>query len=190
MKDMRKSLLILGAVLFFAVKSVQMGLAQLKPPDVKVGVVNSELLMEGYPEFRKAQEQLEREMLVWQKEREEWVKDMEARQAQIIDKEKQLELGQATFTEKRKKELRTEIDSLKTDLQNRYNRQLNFEQERLARRKAELIGQVIEEVNKVIEEVGKAEGFDVIIDAANGTVVYARDPIDLNDKVLNLLRKK
>lgn len=164
--------------------------AQLKPQPLKVGIVNSEVLMENYPQFRRAQEQLEREMAGWQKEREAWIKDMEGRQAVISEKEKQLEIGQTTFTEKRKKELKNEIDSLKVDLQERYNRQLNFEQERLQKRRAELIGEVLETVNGVIQEVGKDEGYDLIIDAANGTVIYARDPQDLTDKILQRLQKR
>lgn len=183
------SVMLAGGILM-GIGSVREVGAQLKPQPLKVGIVNSEVLMENYPQFRRAQEQLEREMAGWQKEREAWIKDMEGRQAVISEKEKQLEIGQTTFTEKRKKELKNEIDSLKVDLQERYNRQLNFEQERLQKRRAELIGEVLETVNGVIQEVGKDEGYDLIIDAANGTVIYARDPQDLTDKILQRLQKR
>lgn len=183
------SVMLVGGILM-GIGAVEEVGAQLKPQPLKVGIVNSEVLMENYPQFRRAQEQLEREMAGWQKEREAWIKDMEGRQAVISEKEKQLEIGQTTFTEKRKKELKNEIDSLKVDLQERYNRQLNFEQERLQKRRAELIGEVLETVNGVIQEVGKDEGYDLIIDAANGTVIYARDPQDLTDKILQRLQKR
>jgi len=164
--------------------------AQLKPPALKIGIINSELLYEQYPEFKKMEEKLQKEAEGWASERENWAKDMEKQQFIVVEKENQLKAGQTTFTEKKKQQLQTEIDSLKMGLSERYNRQLMFEQERLQRRKSELLGGVLEVVNKAIDEVGEAEDYDFIIDAANGSVIYAKNPEDISDKVLRRLKDK
>lgn len=166
------------------------GLAQLKPQSLKIGVVNSEALYQAYPEFRKIEEKLAKEAEGMQASRQVWISDMEKRQASIVDKENQLKAGANTYAEKRKVQLQTEIDSLKMNLQQRYNDQVTSEQEKLQQRKAELLSGVLESVNKQIDALGEQEGYDFIIDASNGTIVYARNPEDLTDKLLRRLKEK
>ena len=50
--------------------------------------------------------------------------------------------------------------------------------------------QSFEEVNQVIEEIGEESEFQIIIDAANGSIVYAKDPDDLNDQLIRRLQDK
>jgi len=157
---------------------------------MKIGVVNSELIYQAYPEFRKMEERLQREAEGWQAEREGWIAQMRKFEDIITDRENQLKAGANTFSDKKKTELQTQIDSLKLEMQIRYNQQATMEQERYAKRKSELLSGVLETVNKQIEAIGEAEGYDLIIDAANGTVVYARDPDDLTDKLLRKLKEK
>ncbi len=164
--------------------------AQLKPQSLKIGVVNSEALYQAYPEFRKIEEKLAKEAEGMEASRKVWISDMEKRQASIGEKENQLKAGATTFAAARKASLQNEIDSLKMNLQQRYNDQVTAEQEKLQTRKAELLSGVLEAVNKQIDGLGEQEGYDLIIDASNGTVVYARDPEDLTDKLLRRLKEK
>lgn len=180
-------LTVISIAILFAVTSAR---AQFKPPELKIGVVNSEAVYQTYPEFRKIEERLAKEAEGMETARQGWISDMEKRQSSIEDKETQLKSGANTFSDKRKTQLQTEIDSLKMDLQKRYNDQVTSEQEKLQRRKAELLSGVLETVNKQIDTLGEQEGFDLIIDASNGTVVYARDPEDITDKLLRRLKEK
>jgi len=190
----RLARLIIGATLvisFVMLVTAQSSVAQmLKPPSLKIGVVNSELLYQSYPEFRRMESQLQKEAEGWQAEREGWIAQMQKSETVINDKESQLKAGANTFTEKRKAQLQTEIDSLKSSLQERYSQQMAMEQDRFAKRKAELLSGVLETVNQQIEALGAAEGFDFILDSSNGTIVYARDPEDLTDKLLRKLKEK
>jgi outer membrane protein len=183
---MKKTILVVLVAIFGATVVH----AQLLAPQLKIGVVNSEQLYASYPEFKKAEAQLQKETEGWQSDRENWAAQMEKRQAGIADKESQLKAGETTFSEKKKKQLLSDIDSLKADLSQRYNQQMTFEQDRLQKRKAELLGSVLQVVNKAIEAVGEQDGYDFIIDASNGTVVYARNPEDLTDKILRHLKDK
>jgi len=158
--------------------------------EFKIGVVNSELIIQNYPPFRQSEEQLARDIESWQSERASWEADMERLKIDIENSEEQLRTGQNTFSERRKAELQTKIDSLKFDFNQRLNTQFSLEQEKLNQRRAELFAEVFKVVNATIEELGETSGYDFIIDSSNGTVVYARNPDDLNDQLLQLLEDK
>ncbi len=158
--------------------------------ELKIGVVASELIVQSYPRFQQAEKQLAQEVQGWESERKTWEADMERLQKEIIDRERRLETGKNMLSEKKKEELQTDIDSLRMDFNERLNRQSTLEQERFNKRRAELLSEVFEIVNGEIEEMGDQEGYDLIIDASNGTVVYARDPDDLNDQLLRRLQDK
>ena len=56
-----------------------------------------------------------------------------------------------------------------------------------ARREAELWQPVIERINTILGEIGAAGEYDMIFDAAGGTIVYAAPGVDLTDQVLEQL---
>jgi outer membrane protein len=158
--------------------------------ELKIGVVNSELVIQSYPRFKQAEEQLAREMQGMEAERKSWMADMERLKASIGEKETSLRAGQNVMSEKRKQVLQTEIDSLSMDYSIRYNEQMQSEQTKFNTRRAELLSEVFEEVNGVIEEIGEESDFQLIIDASNGSIVYAKDPEDLNDQLIKRLQDK
>ena len=157
--------------------------------ELKLGVVASELIVQNYPRFQQAEAQLAREMQTWQNERKSWESDMERLQKDIEILQEQLINGKM-FSEKKKAEMQMSIDSLRLDFNVRIQKQSTAEQERFGKRRAELLADVFEIVNAVIEEIGEENGYDFIIDASNGTVVYAKEPIDLNDELLRRLQDK
>lgn len=157
--------------------------------ELKLGVVASELIVQNYPRFQQAEEQLAREMQTWQNDRKAWESDMERLQKDIENSEEQLRNGKM-FSEKKKAEMQMSIDSLRYDFQMRIQKQSTAEQEKFTKRRAELLAEVFEVVNGVIEEIGTDNDYDFIIDASNGTVVYAKEPDDLNDELLRRLQDK
>jgi len=158
--------------------------------ELKIGVVNSDLVMQTYPEFRRAEEQLNREVASWQEERADWEKKMTAAQEDIAERESKLQAGQSTFSEKRKGELKTQIDSMKVMLQQQFQMYMAGEQERYNKRRMELFSEVLEIVNETIEEIGEEQDYDFVLDGSSGTIVYAREPNDITDELLRLLQDK
>ncbi len=178
---MTRIIIILAVIMAFA------GLSFAQ--ELKLGVVSSELIVQNFPRFQQAEEQLAREMQTWQNDRKAWEADMERLQKDIENREEQLRNGKM-FSEKRRAEMQMAIDSLTLDFNVRIQKQSTAEQERFAKRRAELLAEVFEVVNGVIEEIGNDSDYDFIIDASNGTVVYAKDPDDLNDELLRRLQDK
>ncbi len=56
-----------------------------------------------------------------------------------------------------------------------------------ARREAELWQPVIERINTILKVIGETGEYDMIFDAAGGTIVYAAPGTDLTDQVLERL---
>jgi outer membrane protein len=157
---------------------------------LKIGVINSEAVVQNFEQFRRAEAQLGKDVEGWTQERAAWEADMQRLQKDIEDRQNRLAAGQNILSDVKKKALQGEIDSLKGDFTTRVSRQSEVEQERFNARKTELLAGVFETVNKTIEEIGEQEGYDFIIDASNGSVVYAKNPTDLTSQLLDHLEKK
>jgi len=158
--------------------------------ELKIGKVNSEAIYQGYPRFRQAEDKLQREAKGWQTDRTKWEADMERLQNAILEKETSFKSGQAMFTDAKRKQALGEIDSLRTDFYTRTQQRQTYEQERYQRRRMELLQEVLEEVNLVITKLGETENYDFIVDAANGSIVYAKNPDELTEQVLHILQSQ
>lgn len=180
-----KKLFIIILLCLFSVGSVY-------SQGLKVGEINSEELMLSYPAFKRIEDQLARELQNWQVERAKWEEGMELMQNDIIEREKKLQSGATTFSENRKAELQIQIDSLRMNFQLQWNQQLLADQEKqqtLTNRRDELLGEVLQEIHAAIKEIGEEMDYDLIVDSA-GTVIYAKDPIDITDILLRHLQER
>lgn len=156
---------------------------------LRIGIVASDLVLPSYKGYTAAEEQLSREMQGWQIERKTWEADMERLQNEIAGRETKFTANKMLTPQGKAKE-QALIDSLRFDFNQRLQSQAAKEQERFNQRRAELLASVFEEVNEEIRVMGEEEGYDLIIDASSGSVVYAKDPEDLNDQLLNRLQQK
>ncbi|MFC2150018.1 OmpH family outer membrane protein [Calditrichota bacterium] len=176
---MRRLIIAIIGVLLFAYNT--------SAQETRIGVVNSDIIMANYPEFRRAEEQLAKDVEGWRVERAAWEAGMMEMQDDIRKKEERLG---GPLSEQGKMKLRTEIDSLSFVFNQELQMKNMQEQERFNQRRAEVVSQVLAGVNEVIEELGEVEGYDLIIDSANGSIVYAREPDDLTDQLLRKLQDK
>ena len=64
-----------------------------------------------------------------------------------------------------------------------------MKQQELTNRRDELLGEVLREIHEVIKEIGEELDYDLIVDSA-GTVIYAKDPIDITDILLRHLLER
>ncbi len=56
------------------------------------------------------------------------------------------------------------------------------------RRNRELTQPIVEKINGVIAEMAEAQGYDFILDSAQGNIIYAKKELDLTEFVLEKLR--
>ena len=57
----------------------------------------------------------------------------------------------------------------------------------LERRNEELVAPIVAAINEAVEEISNEEGYELVLDAIAGTVVFAAPAIDITDEVLERL---
>lgn len=158
------------------------GIANPVSAQLKLGYVDSQIILGKYKEAQDAQQQLQDLNKRWQEEAQNMEKDLQAKQDA-------LESQALLLSDERRKEKETEI-------QNLYIRFQQFQQEKwgaqgeVFTKRAELMQPVIDKINTVIKKIGSDEKFDYIFDVVNGNILHVSDgQPNLTDKVLEELNK-
>ncbi len=151
-------------------------------PQVKIGVVDSEIILSQLPEYKKAQDQLNEIVKKWQNELDSLTMDYQERLENYRKQE-------AMMTDEVKLKEQQEIMKLEQEIytfrQRKFGQQGDFamEQERL-------LSPIKQNIIKAIEKVAKEEKVTLVLDKAGEVVVLYADPsYDLTFKVLDQLRR-
>ncbi len=148
---------------------------------LKIGYIDSKRILAEYPDAVEAQSKFDTELQAWQQE-------AEAKRQEIEELERELEAQRLLLSDETRSEKEAEIDRRKLEM-TRFFEEVWGDEGKAARRNLELTKGIVERVNKVLERLGEAEGFDVIMDAAAGGIVFAREELDLTDRLLAELEK-
>jgi outer membrane protein len=144
----------------------------------KTGFVNASIIFDQYSAAREAEEAYERDLQDLNKR----VMDMEMEIRALADT---LEARKYLFSEERLQEKRR-------DLEARRQEYLTMRQEaevEAAKRNDELSRPIIEAIEGATRIVAEKDGFDLVLDAGPGIVVYSKPELDLTDKVLQHLEE-
>jgi outer membrane protein len=144
----------------------------------KVGFVNANTIFEQYSAAREAEDAYQSEL--------------EDLNAQVTEMEKELraladtlEARKYLFSEERLQEKRRELD----EKQQEYLRFRQQAEEKAARRNEELSKPIIDAIEEAARSIAQKEGFDLVLDAGPGIVVYSKPELDLTDRVLQSLEE-
>jgi outer membrane protein len=143
-----------------------------------VAFVNASVIFEQYSAAKEAEETYEREL----EELNRQVTEMETELRALGDT---LEARKYLFSEARLKEKRSELETKQQEY-------LRFRQDaemKAAKRNDELTRPLIEAIEAAAKQVAEKEGFDLVLDAGQGIVVYSKPELDLTDKVLQTLEE-
>lgn len=142
--------------------------------DLKIGVVNTQKLLEKAPQAEKAKKELEREFSPRDKR-------LVTEQKDIKQMEEKLAKEGPVMSDGERQKLEKEILNRKREgkrLQDEFREDFNI-------RRNEELGKLQREVVEAIQTLAKEESFDLLL--ADG-VVYASDQVDVTDKVLKKLQ--
>jgi outer membrane protein len=151
-------------------------------PQVKIGVVDSEIILSQLPEYKKAQDQLNEIVKKWQLQ-------LDSLSMQYQDRIDNYRKQEALMSEDVKLKEQQEIMKLEQEI---YNfRQTKFGQQgEFAQKQEELLTPIKQNIIKAIEKVAKEEKVTIVFDKAGDVVVLYSDPAyDLTFKVLDQLRR-
>ena len=143
---------------------------------LKIGYINSQVIIAQDPSATAAQEQFQREMVPLESE-------LQALEAEIADLLSQYQAQQITLTANAR---RTRQDVI-VQKQQAYQERMGQIEAEAAARQQELVQPIMERINNIIQEIRSAGSYTFIFDVAGGGLIAADESFDLTDEVMERL---
>lgn len=169
---MHRVIMIPGFLAVFGFSPIQ---AVAQSP-LKIGYINSQVIIAQDPAAAAAQEQFQREMVPFESE----LKGLETDIANLIS---QYQAQQITLTANAR---RTRQDQIAQRQQAYQERMAQIEAE-AARRQQELVQPIMERINNIIQDIRRDGAYTFIFDVAGGGLIAADESFDLTDEVMERL---
>ena len=158
-----------------------LALASFAFADVKIGYVDSNEIMSNFDEVRQVQADLEKEQRRLESEFNELVFGLDSLK-QDYDRQRLL------MSDTRRNEKENEIANKEKSVQKFQLDKFGPEGE-IYRIQNELLKPVLAKIDAAIQKVGSERGYDFILDAMSGALLYALDSHNLTEDVMDELAK-
>ena len=149
--------------------------------EIKIGYVDSNEIMSKFEEVRQVQVDLEKEQRRLESEFNYLVGQLDSLQ-QDYDRQRLL------MSEMRRQEKENEIINMKKSAEEFQLKKFGPEGE-IYRKQNELLKPVLSKIDDAIQKVGNEQGYDFILDAMSGALLYALDSHNLTEDVMDELSK-
>jgi len=144
------------------------------------GFVRSDLVLEQYKDAQSAQIQLKQEVEDWQREAAEMEKEL----GSLLE---EYQGRSAMLSEEARGRETSLIDRKRLALAEFAERYFDPRVGKAAQRQAELFRPIEEAILAAIRDVAEREGFDLVLDASGGAVLWGAGKYDLTDEVVSAL---
>ena len=158
-----------------------LALASLAFADVKIGYVDSNEIMNNFDEVRQVQADLEKEQRRLESEFNELVYSLDSLK-QDYDRQRLL------MSDTRRNEKENEILNKEKSIQKFQLDKFGPEGE-IYKTQNQLLKPVLAKIDDAIQKVGSERGYDFILDAMSGALLYALDSHNLTEDVMDELAK-
>lgn len=156
--------------------------APVMAKELKIGYIDSEAILQQYPDYQEAQRKL-------QEEEQKYVSEAQAKE-QVVNtmleemQQQSLMLSAEARTEREQKliDKRRELEQFRVETWG--------EGGKLYTKNLELSRPILERINQAIEKISQQDGYDMVFDAAGGNIVFALPQHDITEIVLAELKKE
>lgn len=149
---------------------------------LKVGYVDSVRIFANYSYAKDQQQRFNREIEAWRAESDDRRKAIDQARADL--KEQSLALS-----EEKRVEQEGQLQKLLSDY-DAFVQAFWGPKGRAAELNEQLTADVIQKVRDVVERVAHDDAYDLVLDAADGNVIFAVKSLDLTDRVLEILNRE
>jgi len=149
---------------------------------LKIGYVDSVRIFAGYSYAKDAQQRFSREIDAWRAESDDRRKAIDQQRADL--KEQSLALSEEKRVEKEAQLQKTLADY------DQFVQAFWGPKGRATELNEQLTADVIQRVRTVVERVARDDNYDLVLDAADGNVIFAVKSLDLTDRVLDILNRE
>ena len=149
--------------------------------EIKIGYVDSNEIMNNFEEVRQVQIDLEKEQRKLESEFNNLV-------AQLDSLQQDYERQRLLMSDTRRIEKENQIINMKKTAEEFQLKKFGPEGE-IYRKQNELLKPVLKKIDEAIQKVGGEQGYDFILDAMSGALLYALDSHNLTEDVMDELSK-
>ena len=164
------------AVLCLAIPGAGMG------ADLKIGFIDSERIFSEYAGTREAQQSFNREV-------QELTKTAREKKTEIDDLQRKLD-SQGPMLSEAKRDEQNQVLLKKTADYDLFVQNNWGPQGSVSKLNEQFLKPIVERIHKIVTTFGSDEGYSIILDAADGNIIFGDRTLDLTDRVLEQLRKE
>ncbi|MBK7957651.1 MAG: OmpH family outer membrane protein [Bacteroidetes bacterium] len=142
--------------------------------------MDSEYILNKMPEYKKAQESLDKIAGEWQKEIEDKMKEIE-------NMYQKFQAEQPLLTDKMKQERITSIESKERELKELQKAKFSPNGE-LFKKRQELIQPIQDRIYDEIQKIAKIKSYDVVFDKSSGaSMIYTNPKLNISDEIVKAM---
>ncbi|PKP51742.1 MAG: hypothetical protein CVT95_00145 [Bacteroidetes bacterium HGW-Bacteroidetes-12] len=146
----------------------------------KIGYVDTEYILDNIPEYKEAQQELDKLSIEWQKQ-------LERRYAEIDKLYKNYQAEQILLTDEMKTKREEEIIKKEKEAKEYQKQKFGVDGE-LFQKRQEFVKPIQDKIYNAISEVANVGGIDIIFDKSSGlTMLYTNAKLNKSDAVLKKL---
>jgi len=149
--------------------------------NVRIGFVDSQRIFNEYKSAQEAQDRFAREIQSWRTEADD-------RRRQVDDLRNELKDQDPLLSEAKKLEKESTLQKAVSDY-DRFVQDFWGPNGKVQRLNDEITREVIGKVRDAVELLANREGYDLVLDAADGNVIFGVKSLDLTQRVLDELNK-
>jgi outer membrane protein len=168
-----------GLVLF---SLLTMGSAINARAEIKIGFVNSEQILEAFQGTRAATEAFNRDV-------QGWNTDASNRKKELDELGRELSAQTPMLSDEKRREKEQDYQRKLTEY-DQFVQSIWGPNGLVVKRNEEVLRPIIGKIQTILAKIGADEQFDLILDAANGNVLYADQTLDLTQRVVDELNKQ
>jgi outer membrane protein len=182
-QDKRRTVVKRLSIVLLVVYAVSLiPVAPLHAQDIKIGYIDTVKIFAEFKETVEAEE-------VYSKEVEAWKKKAEDMEREIAQMREEIQSQSLMMSEEKLAEKKLALEQRFKEYQ-QYMSDIFGDEGEAARRNRELTEPIVEKINGVIAQLAEEEGYTIVLDAAQGNIVYAKKEMDLTEMVLERLQQQ
>lgn len=149
--------------------------------EMKIAYIDTDRIMMASADTQQAQ-------TILMGARQEWEKEISDLDAQIKQLENDFESKKMILTKSGKEEAEAKIDEMKAEREQKVQEYFG-ENGKFYQKQNELLEPILTKLKNVIEKISVEDNYTVVLDAAAGSILYAKPSLDITDKVIGEFEK-
>lgn len=168
-------------LLFLAVALIHsaVGSVPARAADYKIGYVDVERVFREFTGTKSAESQFNQDL-------EGWIRQYDAKKSELDKLTKEFESQRLMLSDARRKERENELQGKYSELE-QLQREIWGPTGKAAQRNEQLTREIITRIREIVGRIAQTEGYNFILDAGDGNLLYGDPNLDLTDRVLTEL---